>query len=99
MSVISCPTCSGTGKRVIDWLPAQWVACEPCEGQGFIKPMLYAPDPFVVLETRNAALDEAAKLCEDHGHSNGRIRASHKHLAAAIRELKKQLPQNCGDNK
>jgi len=26
-----------------------------------------------------------AKLVEDHGHSNGRIRASHKHLAAAIR--------------
>jgi len=29
--------------------------------------------------------EACAKLVEDHGHSNGRIRASHKHLAAAIR--------------
>lgn len=34
-----------------------------------------------------AAYERAAKLCEDHGHSNGRIRGSHKHLAAAIRAL------------
>jgi hypothetical protein len=34
---------------------------------------------------RKAGLEEAAKLCEDHGHSNGHIRGSHKHLAAAIR--------------
>ena len=29
--------------------------------------------------------EACAKLVEDHGHSNGRIRASHKHLAAAMR--------------
>jgi hypothetical protein len=29
--------------------------------------------------------EACAKVCEDHGHSNGHIRGSHKHLAAAIR--------------
>lgn len=43
--------------------------------------------------------EEAAKLCEDHGHSNGRIRASHKHLAAAIRALKLRGPQDESSSK
>lgn len=30
-------------------------------------------------------LEACAKLIEDHGHSNGRILASHRHLATAIR--------------
>lgn len=40
-----------------------------------------------VADARRQALEDAAQLCEDHGHSNGRIRGSHKHLAAAIRAL------------
>jgi len=36
-------------------------------------------------EARREEREACAKLVEDHGHSNGRIRASHKHLAAAIR--------------
>ena len=36
-------------------------------------------------EARWEEREACAKLVEDHGHSNGRIRASHKHLAAALR--------------
>ena len=36
-------------------------------------------------EARREEREACAKLVEDHGHSNGRIRASHKHLAAAMR--------------
>jgi len=36
-------------------------------------------------EARREEREACAKLIEDHGHSNGRIRASHRHLAAAIR--------------
>lgn len=35
----------------------------------------------------NEAIEAAAKTCENMGHSNGRIRASHAHVAAAIRAL------------
>lgn len=42
-----------------------------------------------LIERLNAALGDeregCARLVENHGHSNGKIRASHKHLAAAIR--------------
>ena len=33
-----------------------------------------------------AERERCAKICEDHGHSNGRILGSHKHMAAAIRK-------------
>ena len=46
----------------------------------------------ILLAWAVAAEREAnAKLVEDHGHSNGRIRSSHKHLAAAIRARKDPL--------
>jgi precorrin-6x reductase len=32
-------------------------------------------------------VEDSAKVAEDMGHSNGRIRGSHKHLAKAIRNL------------
>ena len=38
-------------------------------------------------DREGTAFERAAKLVEDHGHSGGRIRGSHKHLAAAIRAL------------
>jgi len=50
-----------------------------------------APVSLALLADFSGSMDVAdkraacAKLVEDHGHSNGRIRASHKHLAAAIR--------------
>jgi hypothetical protein len=34
-----------------------------------------------------AGVEDAAKRVEDYGHSNGRIRASHKHMARAVRAL------------
>ena len=36
-------------------------------------------------DTANRIWEAAAKLVEDHGHSNGRIRGSHKHLAKMLR--------------
>lgn len=44
-------------------------------------------------EGRREGIEDAAKKVEDHGHSNGRIRASHKHLAKAIRALLPRAPE------
>ena len=48
---------------------------------------LTAPE-FITAALRQAytdGMDEAARIAESMGHSNGRIRASHKHVAQAIR--------------
>lgn len=97
MSVISCTVCTGTGKLHAEFMGSNaFIHCESCKGQGFIKPMLYAPDPFVVLETRNAALEEAALLADCAEPNDGRDHAECPFCSIAkdIRALKQPLPQS-----
>lgn len=37
-------------------------------------------------QVRQEERERAAKIAENHGHSNGKILGSHKHIAKAIRE-------------
>lgn len=72
-------------------------ACEAlteiAEGGAPILPQPIDPDRYddgltraeQVAKAVRAEREACAKLVEDHGHSNGRIRGSHKHLAEAIR--------------